>query len=168
MLAYGLTLHPVKSKIVDCWSYKEVTGGAKEEEKFDFLGYTFRRRTAQTATSRKYDTFTPAVSDKAKKKIREAMKALKISKYTDQEIEDIQRRLNPKIKGWNNYYGKFRKWELYVLFRGLDLRIVKWYRNKYRAGSKEAWRWINERKAAEPELFAHWKMLEPARYGRAV
>jgi RNA-directed DNA polymerase len=163
MKAFGLELHPEKTKIVYCWNddreRKEEPG---VENKFDFLGYTFRTRSDKSKmTGEKRNVFTPAVSDKAKNKIKSAIKELKISKFTSLEIEDIGKRLNPKVRGWNAYYGKFRSWDLYSVFQGIDEKIVKWYQKKYKVGSRKgAWQWLEGLKIKEPKLFAHWTFMK--------
>lgn len=163
MKAFGLELHPEKTKIVYCWyDGRERKEDQGVEDKFDFLGYTFRTRTGlNKATGKKRNTFNPAVSDKAKKKIKSAIKELKISKSTNLEIKDIGKRLNPKLLGWKTYYGKFRCWELYSLFEDVDEKIVKWYRKKYKvSNSTEAWHWLKSLKITEPKLFAHWVFMK--------
>lgn len=159
MKAFGVELHPEKTKIVYCWKdgreRKEEPG---VESKFDFLGYTFRTRSDKSkVTGKKRNVFTPAVSDKAKKKIKSTIKELKISKYTSCEIEDIGKRLNPKVRGWTVYYGKFRSWDLYSVFQGIDGKIVKWYQKKYKVDSRRVARhWLESLKITEPKMFAHW------------
>jgi group II intron reverse transcriptase/maturase len=174
MKAFGLELHPDKTKIVYCWhDGRERKEEAGVGDKFDFLGYTFRTRSYKSPkTGKMKNVFTPAVSEKAKKKIKSAIRDLKISKYTSLEIEEIAGQLNPKLQGWNTYYGKFRKWDLYDLFRDIDRKIVKWYGKKYKVGSVRAgWKWLEDFKSSKPKTFAHWVFMtaQPACVkGRAV
>ena len=163
MKAFGLELHPVKTKIVYCWhDGRERKEDPGIEDKFDFLGYTFRTRSDKSKlTGEMRNVFTPAVSDKAKKKIRSAIKELKISKLTGLGLNDMRDRLNPKLQGWKDYYGKFRSWNLYSVFESLDGRIVKWYQKKYKVGStKAAWKWLEGLKSTSPNLFAHWVFMK--------
>lgn len=160
--AFGLELHPEKTRVVYCWldGYER----RKEpgvESKFDFLGYTFRTRSYQCRRiGVMKNTFTPAVSDKAKKKIRRAIRDLKISKSTSLELIEIAGKLNPKTQGWKAYYGKFRKWDLYSLFEDIDRKIVKWYQKKYKVSSvKAGWKWLEDLKLSGPKIFSHWVFL---------
>lgn len=169
MKAFGLELHPDKTKIVYCWHDRRVR--RKEpgvESKFDFLGYTFRTREYKCPrTGKIQNVFTPAVSDRAKKNIKSAIRELNISKYTSLEIADIVGKLNPKLQGWNAYYGKFRRWDLYELFKDIDRKIVKWYQNKYKVRSARAgWKWLKNQKSITPEMFSHWMFMKgkPASY----
>jgi RNA-directed DNA polymerase len=59
----GLELHPEKTKIVYC---KDVNRKESHpNEKFDFLGYTFRPRTAVNRKGKLFCSFSPAISKKA-------------------------------------------------------------------------------------------------------
>jgi len=64
----GLELHPEKTKIVYCKD--DERRGTYPNEKFDFLGYTFRPRRSKNRKGKFFINFSPAVSDKAVKKIR--------------------------------------------------------------------------------------------------
>ena len=74
------------------------------------------------------------------------------------ELGNIQH-LNLKIRGWINYYGKFRKSELAYVFRVLNNRLVKWARNKYKRFRKSYYRarkWLRKIADSYPYLFVHW------------
>jgi len=61
-----LELHPEKTKIVYCKD--ELRKGSYKNEQFDFLGFTFRPRLSKNRKGRHFVNFSPAISDKAKKK----------------------------------------------------------------------------------------------------
>ena len=67
--------------------------------------------------------------------------------------------LNPKIRGWVNYYTRFYRDGMLKIFYYLNVLIRKWIRNKYRIKRKHAallkYRAIREE---EPTLFYHWKL----------
>src|SRR4051812_24766798 len=65
----GLTLHPEKTKIVYCKD--DDRRGDYPNQKFDFLGYTFRPRLARRRAGKIGVSFSPAVSSKALKAIRQ-------------------------------------------------------------------------------------------------
>jgi len=69
LLECKLELHPEKNKIVYCKDLNRT--GSSEHEKFDFLGYTFRTRSSRNRQGKLFVNFSPAISDKAKKKKRE-------------------------------------------------------------------------------------------------
>ena len=64
----GLELHPEKTKIVYCKD--DDRRRTYPNEKFDFLGYTFRPRRSKNRKGKYFINFSPAVSDKAVKAIR--------------------------------------------------------------------------------------------------
>ena len=59
----GLELHPEKTKIVYCKD--DDRRRTYPNEKFDFLGYTFRPRRSKNRKGKYFINFSPAVSDKA-------------------------------------------------------------------------------------------------------
>src|SRR5450432_1253941 len=61
----GLELHPEKTKVVYCKD--DDRRRAYPNEKFDFLGYTFRPRRSKNRKGKFFINFSPAVSDKAVK-----------------------------------------------------------------------------------------------------
>ena len=60
---FGLELSLAKTKIVYCKD--DNRNGEYENTKFDFLGYTFRRRIAKKKNGEIFTSFLPAISDKA-------------------------------------------------------------------------------------------------------
>src|SRR3954453_24176763 len=69
----------------------------KEEHEnisFDFLGYTFRPRLSKNRWGKHFVNFTPAISNKSKKSIRQKSKrletAIKGRKRTLRPINDVQ------------------------------------------------------------------------------
>lgn len=71
-----------------------------EEEKFDFLGFSFRRATSQL-TKEKMAYFWPS-----KKSVKKAMDKVKeiASIYRMEKVDEIVKQLNPVMRGWVNYF----------------------------------------------------------------
>ena len=67
-----LELHPEKTKIVYCKDDRR--RGSYPNEKFDFLGYTFRPRGAVNRSGELFVGFNPAVSNDAVKSMRQTMR----------------------------------------------------------------------------------------------
>ena len=44
---------------------------------------------------------------------------------------DVAREINPVLKGWMNYYGRFHRSALYAVFDTLDQYLERWLRRKY-------------------------------------
>ena len=111
-LACGLQIHPDKTKIVYC---KDGSRTKKHPNtSFDFLGYTFRRRSCKNSKKNTiFINFTPAVSKSALNAMRAKTKAYNLRNRTDLSLKDIARWYNPVLQGWINYYGKYNRSALY-------------------------------------------------------
>ena len=163
-----LELHPEKTKIVYCKS--DQRRGNYPNEKFDFLGYTFRPRAAKDHSGKLFVGFNPAVSQKAAKSIRQTMQTWKLHRRADRELLDLSRKYNPIIRGWVNYYSKYNKTSLYPTFYHLNRTLIKWAMRKYKRfgiHQRRAANWLAEIARRDPRLFAHWQMgARPATVGR--
>jgi RNA-directed DNA polymerase len=101
----GLELHPQKTKIVYCKD--DDRRGDYPNISFDFLGFTFRPRRSKNRRGKHFINFTPAVSNKAGKAMRETARRWKMHLRSDKVLEDLSRMFGPVIRGWINYYGSF-------------------------------------------------------------
>jgi len=77
--------------------------------KFDFLGYTFRPRKSKNRQGEYFVSFSPAVSDKAATAIRRTMRLWALHQRSDKSPEDLAGIVNPALRGWINYYGRFHR-----------------------------------------------------------
>ncbi|MFB0532569.1 MAG: group II intron reverse transcriptase/maturase [Desulfatiglandales bacterium] len=154
----GLELNAEKTKIVYC---KDSNRKAEfKYTEFTFLGYTFRARPTRSPKGRRFKSFSPAVSKGALKKMAREIRRLKIHRRTEMSIEEIAKMLNPKLRGWIYYYGKFRLVCLKHFLHRLNVRLLKWIRNKYKAlryRVRAAKSWLKNVYKNNPELFAHWR-----------
>ena len=98
-----LELHPEKTKIVYCKDANRP--GSYPNEKFDFLGFTFRPRLSKNRKGAFYARFSPAVSRDVTNSIRQTMRSWRLPRRSDKSLEDFTRMFNPVIRGWINYYG---------------------------------------------------------------
>ena len=155
----GLELHPEKTKIVYCKD--EDRKGNYQNEKFDFLGFTFRPRGSKSRYGKLFINFSPAISNQAAKAIRDTFRSWRLPKRSDKAIEDLSRMFNPIIRGWLQYYGRYYRTALFPTWRGLDRDLALWAKRKYkklRHHHRRARHWITRLSRREPELFAHWQM----------
>lgn len=155
-----LELHPEKTRIVYCKD--EDRRGTYVNEKFDFLGYTFRPRRSKNRYGKYFINFSPAVSDKAAKSMRQTMRSWRLQLRSDKSIEDLGHMFYSTINGWINYYGKFYKSELYPVFAHLNRLLVRWVMRKYKrlkGHQRNATYWIGKVAKREPHLFPHWRRL---------
>jgi len=154
-----LELHPEKTKIVYCKD--DDRRGTYSNEKFDFLGYTFRPRRSKNRKGKFFINFSPAVSDKAGKAIRAEIRSWHLHLRSDKAIEDLSRMFNPIVRGWLQYYGRYYRSALYPMMRQLDRSLARWAYRKYkklRGHLRRATHWIARIARRDPGLFAHWQM----------
>ncbi|MBI1838562.1 MAG: hypothetical protein HYR91_14960 [Flavobacteriia bacterium] len=82
-------------------------------------------------------------------------------RWVHHPLSKIAEILKLKIRGWLNYYGKFRPSELRKLFNILHIRLTKWVRNKYRRFRKKHWyvayKHLKGIAKSYPNLFEHWQ-----------
>ena len=110
-----LTLHPVKTRIVDM-----NTGS------FDFLGFTFQKF-HNTRLNRKLPYMMP--SKKALKKVKDSIREVTCRKSAYESLDHKVERLNPIIRGWRNYFANGNS---YLRFKQLDEYLwMKLWRLKY-------------------------------------
>ncbi len=155
----GLELHPEKTKIVYC------KDGSRKGKypciSFDFLGYTFRPRLVK---NRKRDSifvsFTPAVSKTAMNSMRSRIRRSNIRNRSDLGLNAIARWFNPILRGWLEYYGRYRPSAMYPVLSHFNNTLVAWARRKYKRLQRHktrAGRFIENISERDPHLFEHWK-----------
>lgn len=154
-----LELHPDKTRIVYCKD--DDRKGGFDEIKFDFLGYTFRPRRSKNRYGKFFVNFTPAVSNKACKAMRQAIRGWRMHLKPDRELADLSCMFNPVVRGWINYYGRFYKSELYPVLRHMNMALAHWARRKYKKlarHKKRAEQWLGKVSRRDAKLFVHWQM----------
>jgi len=155
----GLELHSGKTKIVYCRDYRRQ--GRHPEVKFDFLGYSFQPRSTKSKTgSKMFLGFDCAISISSRKRIADKLGELEVEKMNFKSIVGIAQKLNPMIRGWINYYGKFRISMLHKVFRLLNQRLVRWARKRYKrykTSLKRGFQWLKRVQVQYPTLFHHWQ-----------
>lgn len=171
MQACGLELHPLKTKIVYCKDSNR--RGQSTHISFDFLGYTFRPRMAQNSLRGVWFTnWLPAVIKKAMKSMNEQMKGWGIFRTSSSTLTDLATKINPVIRGWINYYGKFYRTKFKSFMHTLNVKIASWARRKYkklRSSEMKAIRWLHGISQVSPTLFAHWAIgAKPSINGRII
>lgn len=158
MACTGLELHPEKTKIVYCRDHRRKV--KYPVVKFDFLGYSFQPRSSRSKKSGRFFLgYDCAISIGSRKEIGSKLRELNISKFTYKSIVGVAHRLNPMIRGWVRYYGKYKMYELTKVFRLLSCRLVWWARKRYKrykTSIKRGYKWLKRIREQFPNLFYHW------------
>lgn len=153
-----LEIHQEKSKIVYCQRNNEKIEG--ETTQFTFLGYCFRPRLTKSMAGAYFMGFSPAVSKEAAQTFRTRIKeAVYGSRTTD--IVALSQILNPIIKGWYNYFGRYCPSEAFRKgINHVNLRLVRWLkrtRKKVKRSCTKAQHLLHRIAMSDSELFCHWK-----------
>lgn len=156
MVEVGLQLHPDKTRIVYCRDANR--RGTHVHTSFTFLGYTFRARGAHSKHGLIFASFLPAVSQAALVEMGRQVRRWRIHLRVGANLADLARWMNPIVRGWMQYYGRFYRSLLYPLLRRINTYLVRWARKKYRTlhGFKKAKAWWQAVTARYPRGFAHW------------
>ncbi len=154
---YELTLHPEKTKIVYC--KQDGRTRTHDHESFTFVSYTFQPRECKSQMGALFIGFTCAISKLAKTNIKAVIRAIFKDRFSEQTLEMLAKTLNPKIRGWINYYTKYGRSLGLQVYTYLNDQIREWIADKYKI---KYWS-ILKRKyddilAENPKLFYHWQL----------
>jgi RNA-directed DNA polymerase len=157
MADVGLRLHPDKTKIVYCKDDNRL--GFAEHTSFTFLGYRFCPRTVRSKHGRLFTAFVPAISPEALTVISREVRRWRLHTRTGHDLDGLAERINPIVRGWMNYYGRFFRSKLHPLLKRINGYLVRWARKKYRRlGSfKRVKKWWGDLVDRNRRLFAHWQ-----------
>ena len=138
LAGFELELHPEKTKLVYCKNYQRKE--QHEHNSFTFLSYSFQPRSKPNTFGKhnKFMVFSAAICEKAKTFIRERIRGVFNPRNTQVSLERAALKLNPKIRGWLNYYSRFNPRVAGNVFLYLNGLIRRWIEEKYRLRSKKA------------------------------
>jgi RNA-directed DNA polymerase len=155
-----LEMHPTKTKIVYCKDGKR--RGEYPNIKFDFLGYCFRpRRVRNSRDNSLFCRFVPAVSPSALKSMRAKIRELGLRRRTELSLAEIAYHINPLLRGWINYYGRYAPSALAPLLRYVNQTLLAWARRKFKrfkAHRIRASHFLQKLARQNAHLFVHWRL----------
>jgi RNA-directed DNA polymerase len=135
--------------------------GSYVNQGFDFLGYGFRPRLVKNSRRGSlFWSFTPAVSQAALTAMRETIRKTNLRNRTQITLEDVANEINPLLRGWIEYYGRYCPSALYPVFRHVNRTLMAWALRKYKrlAGHRtRASTFLETISRENPRLFAHWR-----------
>ena len=155
-----LELHPTKTKVVYCRDGRR--RGKYPNVKFDFLGYCFRpRRVLNHRENTLFCGFNPAVSVSAMKAMRATIRELGLRRRTELSVTDIARQINPLLRGWIAYYGRYAPSALAPVLRYVNLTLRAWVMRKFKrfdAKKIRAGHFLERMAREHADLFVHWRL----------
>ena len=149
-----LQVNEEKTKIVYCkdlWRKEHHT-----EIQFGFLGFSYQPRKTNGYGKYPYLTFTPAISNENQTKIKKVIREIFSRRAQSDELITIAKILNPKIRGWTNYYGNFYNRPLIRTLNKIDTCLIKWLMIKHKILYRKAYSKLKSIRVKQPFLFAHW------------
>lgn len=150
-----LTLHPVKTKIVNVRGRSE----NKYPKSYDFLGFTIRPHWVKV-NSKLMLMPSMFMSRKSKNSVMEKFRELNIHKRR-KPLEIIASELRPIIQGIINYYCKFSSNHTAEIWYQLNSRLLKWVKWEKGLYKRASLRWLKKKHKETPFLFPHWQLVNP-------
>jgi group II intron reverse transcriptase/maturase len=155
-----LELHPQKTKIVYCLNGQQKVNGAPIC--FDFLGFTFQPRCAQSRHGNLFVGYLPGISQKAQRRIHETIRSWKLtSSKLLWSLNDLANLINPCIRGWINYFGIGYKKPLRLILDDVNRALTRWARKRYKRFNRslfKARQWLRAISEKDPNLFYMWHL----------
>ena len=94
------------------------------------------------------------------KAMRKTIRDLNLRCQTQLSLQDIARQLNPLLRGWIGYYGRYAPSALYPLLRYVNHTLVAWAMRKYKrfkGRTIRAGRFFERLAQVRSDLFVHWQ-----------
>ena len=93
--------------------------------------------------------------------MRAAIRELNLRHRTDLPMDEIARQINPLLRGWIEYYGRYAPSALYPLLRYVNQMLLAWAMRKFKRfkGHKiRASRFLQKLARDQMSLFVHWRI----------
>ena len=93
--------------------------------------------------------------------MRAAIRDLNLLRQTQRSVEEIARQINPLLRGWIQYYGRYAPSALYPLLRYVNQRLLAWVMRKhkgFRARKVRASGFLQRLARDHTGLFVHWRI----------
>jgi hypothetical protein len=79
-----------------------------------------------------FTAFLPAISKQALKRLSRTVRSWRLYKRTGNGAADLARMINPVVRGWVSYYGRFYHSALSQLLHRINTYLLGWIMQKYR------------------------------------
>jgi len=157
LIEVKLRLKEEKTRIAYCKDYRRTE--KFDVVKFEFLGFSYQpRKRISQINGKPFAAFTAEISQSNQKKLKDNIRELFSWRQTQRDITEIAAVLNPRLRGWNNYYNLYSKRSLRKVFLSVDVKLVNWLKHKHKIGYRKAVAKLKVIKQNNPNLFYHWKV----------
>jgi len=95
------------------------------------------------------------------KAMRQAIRELNFRHQTQLSMDEIARRLNPLLRGWIEYYGRYAPSALYPLLRYVNQALLAWVMRKFKRFKDHkvrASQFLQQLATERADLFVHWNL----------
>ena len=82
-------------------------------------------------------------------------------RQTQRTLVDIANLINPLLKGWIEYYGRYTPSALYTILRHVNQTLMRWTMRKFKrfkAHKVRTGRFLQRLVRDHPSLFVHWQI----------
>jgi RNA-directed DNA polymerase len=93
--------------------------------------------------------------------MRLTMRRWQLHHRNDLTLDEVAAWVRPVVTGWINYYGRFQRSALILVFRPLDAFLTRWARRKYqrfKSARKRTHQWLKRVRSHQFWLFPHWAL----------
>ena len=103
------------------------------------------------------------MSSRAAKAVRQTIRQWRLAATSNnQTLEDLTRLINPAVRGWMNYYGRFfYRSKCVQVLRYVNAALARWARRKYkrfRRRERASMHWLGRIARRDPNLFVLWQL----------
>ncbi|WP_279237755.1 group II intron maturase-specific domain-containing protein [Heliorestis acidaminivorans] len=92
--------------------------------------------------------------------MRQTIRDWRMNWRSNRTLEEIATKVNPVIRGWINYYGRFYKSEMHEVLKHMNRALVRWVQCKYKKLKRHqrcATHWLGKIAKRETKMFTHWQ-----------
>jgi hypothetical protein len=104
--------------------------------------------------------FTPAVSPSSLKAMRTKIRKSRMRERTELSLTELAGWLNPIMRGWLAYYGKYTRSAMYAIVRHVNKTLCRWVTRKFKSLKRKkigATAFLERCMKSNPGLFVHWR-----------
>ena len=85
-----------------------------------------REQSPKNRWGRYFVSFLAAIGAQATKAVRRTIRHWRMSIRNKLSLEDLARLINPAVRGWMNYYGRFYRSKCVQVLRHVNVALARW------------------------------------------